>query len=169
MARLQKEEEQRTYERMINPPPPQETFAQRFPGFQHAHLFPTSAEDLGGSDDISFADTNRQMTLIINILVSVVACSVAIWIAAKHWSVPSRLGLSMGGSGLVAAAEAVVYLGYLRRVKQAREQGKKVVEVKEIMRTWIIGEDDNEKSQIAPVRSSTAHEDVIRRRKPISK
>lgn len=69
----------------------------------------------------------------------------------------------MGGGGLVAAAEAVVYLGYLRRVKQAREQGKKVVEVKEIMRTWIIGEDDNEKSQIAlsgPVqRMRTSYED----------
>ena len=139
MARLRREEEDRAYERMTNPPLPTETFTQRFPNSSHAALFPAAQADVGEDDEVSYADINRQMTLIINVLVSIVACSVAIWLAARHWSTPTRLGLSMGGSGMVGIAEVVVYSGYLRRVKDAREKGKKDVEVKEIIKTWYFG------------------------------
>lgn len=168
MARLRREEEARQYDRMINPPPPAETFSQRFPGATSASLFSTKAEDLGDDDEIAFADVNRQMTLIANILVSVIACSVAIWIVAKHWSTPSRLGLSMGGSGLVGVAEAVVYLGYLRRVKEAREKGRKEVEIKEIVKTWVIGRDDGETPEPVPVPAKSSDKDALRQRKTLS-
>lgn len=143
MARLRREEEARAYERMINPPPPMETFVQRFPRSQDAHLFPLSQADIGEDDEISYADVNRQMALIANVLVSIVACSVAIWVAARFWNTPARLALSMGGSILVGVAEVVVYSAYIGRLKDARTKGKKAVEVKEIITTWVIGGDDD--------------------------
>lgn len=141
MARLRREEEARAYERMINPPIVAETFAQRFPASQTAKLFPTRTQSGSdeNNDEITYSDINRQMALVINILVSILACSVAIWMASSHWSTPKRLGLSMGGSGLIGIGEVIVYAGYLRRLKQAREKGKKHVEVKEILKTWVIG------------------------------
>ena len=166
MARLRREEEAQAYERMINPPTPAETFSQRFPNSSRAQLFPASQADVGEDDEISYADINRQMALIINISISIVACSVAIWLAARHWSTPSRLGLSMGGSSLVGVAEVVIYAGYLRKLKEAREKGKKEVEIKEIVKTWVIGRDD-EKTDVGesvPINPRETDENRVRRR-----
>ena len=139
MARLRREEEARAYERLINPPLPVESFSQRFPA-THPELFPASTQaEIDQDDEITYADVNRQMALILNILVSIVACSVAIWLAASHWSTPKRLGLSMGGSLMIGVAEVVVYTGYLRRLKEARVKGKREVEIKEVIKTWVIG------------------------------
>ena len=170
MARLRQEEELRAYDRMTTSVRPEETFTQRFPNSQHAHLFPTSQADIGDEDEISFADLNRQLALIVNILLSIVACSAALWIAARHWSVPSRLALSMGGSGTIGVAEVVVYAGYLRRIKEAKLKGKREVETKTVMDTWVIGgpskeAQDREKiSSIEPNKSET----TLRRRRDIS-
>ena len=167
MARLRREEEDRAYERMINPPLPRETFSQRFPNSSHAALFPAAQADIGEDDEVSYADINRQMTLIINILVSIVACSVAIWLAAHHWGTPARLGLSMGGSGMVGIAEVVVYAGYLRRIKEARERGRKDIEIKEIVKTWIIGGQDEkaDHDQAVLIDSKASKDDDLRRRR----
>ncbi|KAI9801684.1 MAG: hypothetical protein M1833_002366 [Piccolia ochrophora] len=140
MARLRREEEARSYERMLNPPPQSETFAQRFSASPHSYISPKeSLGDSGEDEDVTYADVNRQMALILNVLISIVACSIAIWMVARHWSVPQRLGLSMVGSGLVGVAEVVVYAGYLRRVREAKSKGRRKVETKEILRTWVIG------------------------------
>ena len=166
MARLRREEENRAYERMINPPLPAETFSQRFPNSSHAALFPAAEADIGEDDEVSYADINRQMTLIINILISIVACSVAIWLAARHWSTPTRLALSMGGSGMIGVAEVVVYAGYLRRIKEARDKGKKDVEIKEIIKTWVIGGEDekNSREKAISIDSKASKNDDLRRR-----
>lgn len=141
MQRLRHEEEQRQYERMVNPPLPQESFGQRFPSAGRSFNPATSigqGPDNKEIDEVTFADVNRQMALIINVLVSIIACSVAIWIAARRWSVPQRLGLSMSGSCLVAVAEVAIYMGYIRRVKDAKDKEKKVVESKEIVESWVL-------------------------------
>ena len=171
MARLRREEEDRAYERMIHPPLPSETFSQRFPNSSQANLFPASQADVGEDDEISYADINRQMALIINILISIVACSVAIWLAARHWSTPSRLGLSMGGSGMIGVAEVVIYAGYLRRLKEAREKGKKEIEIKEVIKTWIIGPQDGESTsnQSKLIESKQPHDEKVRKRKSTPK
>ena len=177
MARLRREEENRAYERMINPPLLRtETFSQRFPNSSSpVALFPAAQADVGqdnDDDEVSYADINRQMALIINILISIVACSVAIWLAARHWSTPTRLGLSMGGSGMIGVAEVVVYAGYLRRVKEAREKGKKVVEVKEIVKTFVIGGGDEKavSNEDIPIdEKKTSKDDELRRRKAMSR
>lgn len=147
MARLRREEEAKSYERMINPPLPMQTFQQRFPGSANANLFEPSQADIGEDDEVTYADINRQLALIINIAVSIVACSAAIWMAARHWNTPARLGVSMGGSGIIGVAEIVVYAGYLRRVKEAKERSKKEVEIKEVVKTWIIGGDDEKETE----------------------
>lgn len=143
MARLRREEEARSYERMTNPPPPMETFSQRFPAASAARAFSSSHQNIQASDPdddgITYADVDRQMALIFNVLISIVACAAAIWIAAKWWSTPARLALSMSGSALVGVAEVVVYSGYLRRVGEAKGKEKQVKEVKEIVNTWVIG------------------------------
>ena len=119
---------------MVNPPPPTETFNQRFP-YAGPSFGPTADTEV---DEVTYADVNRQMALIINVLVSIIACSVAIWIAARRWDVPQRLGLSMSGSGLVAAAEVAIYMGYIRRIKEAKGKEVKMVERKEIVETWVL-------------------------------
>lgn len=153
MARLRAQEEDRAYERIINPPPPLETFSQRFPSA--APAIPV-VDDL---DEVVYADVNRQLALIINVLVSIIACSIAIWIAARHWSLPQRMALSMFGSGLVATAEIVIFSGYIRRVKDARQEELAKVETKEIMDTWVI---DKRKDASSSAKADTH----LRQRKP---
>ena len=137
MTRLREEEEERKYERMINPPLAMQSFAQRFPGSSYSHIFPEVSKK-EEDEEVTFADVNRQVTLIFNILISIVACAVAIWMATRYWPVPQRLGISMGGGGLVGVAEVVVYAGYLRRVKEAKEKEKSKVEKKTVVDTWVI-------------------------------
>lgn len=166
MERLRREEEARAYERMINPPMLVESHAHY--ASQAAKLFPTSTQTGADDDDeITYADVNRQMALIINILVSIVACSVAIWIASSHWSTPKRLGLSMGGSGLIGVGEVVVYAGYLRRLKEAREKGKKHLEVKEIIKTWVIGGNSPAEGEhiLDETRAKTSKNETLRKRR----
>jgi len=159
MARLRREEESRAYERMLNSPPPMETFTQRFPSSSGAFAFSSTngftklADD--EDDDITYSDVSRQMTLILNVLVSIVACAAALWMVARYWSTPARLGLSMSGSILVGIAEVVVYAGYLRRLEEAKGKAKKLGEVKEIVKTWVIGGKDEDKPQICQSESPT--------------
>jgi hypothetical protein len=146
MASLRREEEARSYERMTNPPPPMETFAQRFPMSSATHAFP-SYQEREPEDEVTYADINRQMALIFNVLLSIVACAGAIWVAARWWSTPARLALSMSGSLLVGIAEVVVYGGYIRRVSEAKGKQKGVPEVREVLRTWVVGGADQEEGE----------------------
>lgn len=141
MQRLRKEEEQRQYERMLNPPPEKETFGQRFPNATGTSFNPNTYHGQTGVDEVgevTYQDIDRQMAVIINVLVSIIACSVALWIVARHWSVPQRLALSMGGSIAVAAAEVAIYLGYIRRIQTAKGKEIRLSEKKEVAETWVI-------------------------------
>ncbi|KAI4732688.1 hypothetical protein E4T50_16747 [Aureobasidium sp. EXF-12298] len=124
MARLRREEENIAYQRLINP-------TSSIP--EPARIRVEDEED-----EVTYTDVNRQLALIINVLVSIIACSVAIWIAARHWSVPQRMALSMFGSGTVAFAEVAIYMGYLRRIKDAKQVEGKKVETKQVVETWVI-------------------------------
>lgn len=118
MARLRAEEESRAYDRMLNPPLP----AHPTSSYNSASLafsstaahtpFNSTKED---AEDLSLANVNSQISLIANVLISVVCCAAAIWMVARWWSTPARLALSMSGSLLVGVAEVVVYIGYVRR------------------------------------------------------
>jgi hypothetical protein len=136
MQRLREQEEQRQYERMTNPPAP-ETFDQRFPNAttSFGHGMNSSQPEV---DEVTYADVNRQMILIINVLVSIICTSVAVWMAARRWSVPQRLALSFSSSTLVAVAEVAIYMGYIRRIQESKLKEKKLVEKKEVVDTWVI-------------------------------
>jgi hypothetical protein len=139
MAKLRKEQEARSYERMVNPQSTSESFSQRYPNNRYGTIFPVQDTRSSGEDDeITFAEVKRQATLIINVLVSVICCAVFLWIAARRWSVEARLALSMTGALVVAIAEVVIFGGYLRRLQEAKQTERKKVEVKTVENTWVI-------------------------------
>lgn len=69
---------------------------------------------------------------------------------------------------MIGVAEVVVYAGYLKRVKEAKEKGKKEVETKEIVKTWIIGGNENkEKSNaLVSIEPDGPQKSEVRRRRP---
>ncbi|CVL05490.1 uncharacterized protein FMAN_10706 [Fusarium mangiferae] len=169
MARLRREEEARSYERMINPPPQHETFKDHFPSsaasFAAANR-PTSALDLGG-DDMAMEEVHKQVTLIINFLVSIAGVAGTLWVTARWWSLPARMFLTMGGSILVAIAEVVVYNAYIWKMDQGRKKHGKVKEVREVVESWVLGKDEDEKSVL--IREMDRTEDGVRKRKTEAK
>ncbi|QPC79980.1 hypothetical protein HYE68_010732 [Fusarium pseudograminearum] len=141
MARLRRQEEARSYERMMNPAPKHETFKDRYPfsaaAFAEANR-PTSASDIG-EEDIAMEEVHKQVTLIINFLVSIAGVAGTLWVTARWWSLPARLFLTMGGSILVAIAEVVVYNAYLWKMDEGRKKLGKVKEVREVVESWTVG------------------------------
>ncbi|KAI4729340.1 hypothetical protein E4T49_02918 [Aureobasidium sp. EXF-10728] len=143
MARLRREEENIAYQRLINP-------TSSIPETARIRV---EDED----DEVTYTDVNRQLALIINVLISIIACSVAIWIAARHWSVPQRMALSMFGSGTVAFAEVAIYMGYIRRIKDAKQTEGKKVETKQVVETWVIEKKDPKKEHELRQRKGGKH------------
>jgi len=131
---------------MLNPSPPSETLTQRFPTASYGHLYPPPSQQQGEDDEMTYADINRQMALIANVLISIIACSVAIWKVAWHWNTPQRLALSMAGSLVVAVAEVAIYAGYIGRVSEAKAKEKKKVERKVVKESWVIEAKGGKKS-----------------------
>lgn len=142
MARLRRDEENRVYSRMVG--------HKSDPG-----ITPTGASIAAGhasekpEDEITYAEVNRQMTLIINVLVSIVTCAVAIWLASYHWSTPTRLALSLSGSLVVAVAEVTIYAGYLRRLGEAKTVERARRETKVVTETWVI--EKSKQKELVPV------------------
>lgn len=144
---------------MINTTLQSEIFKQRVPNAPNG-FDPNTSHGQGPSanepDDVTYADVNRQIVLIINVLVSIIASSVTIWFAARRWDVPQRLGLSLTGSGIIALAEVAIYLGYIQKIKDAKGRESQKIEKKEIVKTWVI---DRSQSSILP------SADAVRNRK----
>ncbi|GAP90635.1 putative vacuolar h+-atpase assembly protein [Rosellinia necatrix] len=168
MARLRREEEERSYERMIRKAPPRESFAERFPLTPMAHSFaevnkPSKISDIEG-DDIEFGDVQKQMTLIINFLVSVFGCGAAIWKAAQWWPVSTRLFLSLGGALIVAITEVAVYSAYTWRMSQGEKKQAKAKEVREVVQTWVVGDekDEDEDNPNQPTQPTPSADGVAR-------
>ncbi|KAK7422798.1 hypothetical protein QQX98_001359 [Neonectria punicea] len=144
MARLRRDEEARSYERMLNPRSGPDAFHDRFPSTAHAFAEankPTSREDIG-DDDVSFSQAHREVTLIVNFMASILGVAGTLWVVARWWSTSSRLFLTLGGSILVAIAEVVVYNAYMWRMGEAKKKQGVVGEVKEVMETWVVGQEE---------------------------
>jgi len=167
MARLREDEERRAYDRMVNPLAYPDTSRQRHPqptafGAAASAKSPIAVEE----DDTTYQDINRQMTLIINVLVTIIASSVTIWMAARYWSTPQRLALSMTGSIVIAAAEVVIYMGYIKRVEDAKVDERKRREAKEVVETWVIdGKKEKERRSGGRGTAAEASEGGTRHRK----
>ncbi|GAO13517.1 hypothetical protein UVI_02016070 [Ustilaginoidea virens] len=147
MSRLRREEAQRAYERMVNPPPKIETFGDRFPTSAQAAFSqvnrPVKASDLG-DDEVTLRDVHRQVMLIVNFLVSILGVAGTLWVTARWWSLPARVLLTLGGSLVVAVAEVAVYSSYVWRMDKAHHRQKAAEEVKQVVNTWIVGQDGSQ-------------------------
>lgn len=174
MARLRKEQEARQYQEMINPTSPGETSSKNLSRSSAANAFTSTAAYMEDSpdDEVTYADIKRQVMLIINVLVSIIACSAALWKVARWWSTPARLALSFGGSILVAVAEVAIYWAYIYKVKESIKTEKKIKELKTVERTWVVGPGgdadvvkDTAKEKMPKLIQSKEEEEVIRRRK----
>ncbi|KAI0018211.1 endoplasmic reticulum-based factor for assembly of V-ATPase-domain-containing protein [Xylariomycetidae sp. FL0641] len=173
MARLRREEEERSYERMTQRAPPRESFAQRFPFAPMAQSFaevnkPSKASDLG-DDDIEFGDVQKQVTLIFNFLVSIIGSGAALWKAAQWWSVSARLFLSLGGALVVAVAEVAVYSAYQWRMAQGSKKEQQSKDNKKIVQTWVVGEQGEKKDEKEPpavLKEGPDNDNQLRKRFP---
>jgi len=173
MARLRREEEERSYERMLRKPPTRESFAERFPLAPIAHSFaevnkPSKMSDVG-VDDIEYGDVQKQMTLILNFLVSVFGCGIALWKAAQWWPVSTRLFLSLGGAIVVAITEVAVYSAYTWRMSEGEKKEIRKKEIREVVKTWVVGEEDQANiegsKELTPIPSVASELDANLRRR----
>lgn len=160
MARLRFEAESRAYDQLTQQPitpthlaPYLGSFESFYPNATTAaapsagnafRATATYAAKSDEDDEMTFADINKQIAVIFNVLVSIFACGAAIWIMARWWSVGARLAVSLGGAGLVGVAEVVVYWGYIRKVDEAKRKEKAKKEIKEVVGTWTVGGDKME-------------------------
>lgn len=150
MARLRREEEEKSYQRMVNPPQV-ETFYQRYP-YASARAFamvnqPASKQDMG-DDDVTYNEIHRQLLLLFNFLVSIFGVAGTLWVAARWWSLPARLFLTLGGGIVVAIAEVAVYSIYVWKMGDAKGKQDAVKEVKEVVETWVVGEKEQEGNEV---------------------
>lgn len=165
MARLRREEEERSYNRMINPPQA-ESFFQRYP-HASARAFamvnqPTSKAD-EGDDDVTYEDIHRQLLLIVNFLVSIFGVAGTLWVAARWWNTPARLFLTMGGALVVAIAEVAVYSIFVWKMGDAKGKQDGVKEVKKVVGTWATGEKEEEGEEVL-IESKEEEVDGVRKR-----
>jgi TMEM199 family protein len=170
MARLRREEEERSYERMLKAPPVRETFAQRFPTAPVARMTladsfaeankPNRKSDLG-EDDISHGEIQKQVTLVVNFLVSIAGCAAAFWICAQWWSTTARLFLTLFGTIVVAVCEVAVYSAYSWRMEEGDKKQRNMKEVKEVVQTWVIGEDEKSKEGYEPLLIQPEEPDAV--------
>lgn len=140
MKHLREEQEEREYRKMVASP----SFPSRFTS-STSMLFPDSTSAISSSpyfdadDSVSYKDINAQLALILNVLLSIIGCSVAIWLASYAWGTAARLTMSMAGAAVVALAEVGVYFGYLKKVDDARFKERKTVEKKQVIRRHSLG------------------------------
>lgn len=160
---------------MLNPAPKHETFHDHFPNRARSYAEanrPVNQEDMG-DDDVTYNDVHRQVMLLINFLVSIAGVAATLWIAARWWSTPARLFLTMGGSIVVAIAEVAVYQIYVWRMGEAKAGQKAVKEVRELVKTWVIQDGEakevEQQEKVDPVlieEKDDGSGEGVRRRKP---
>jgi hypothetical protein len=139
MARLRRDEEEQSYQRMLQPAAPRDVpiAAHTYASVNRAH------KDDEGDDDISFGDVNRQLMLLLNFAVSIIGVAATLWVLARWWSTPARLLLTMAGSIVVAIAEVGVYSGYIWHLGEAKKKEEKTKEERKIVQTWVLGKDED--------------------------
>ncbi|RMZ81430.1 hypothetical protein DV738_g2316, partial [Chaetothyriales sp. CBS 135597] len=129
MARLRAEQEQREYRAMV------------------AHK---SKLDAGMEDD---EKDDIYPSLVFNMLLSVVMCSIAVFVVTRYWpNAGVRVLVSLGAGLVVGIAEVGVYSIYLRNVRVAREKERRKKEKKFL----ILEHGDDEKEAMAAAAAAAA-------------
>ena len=128
MARLKAEQDQRQYRTLVS----------------RQIIDDTTDQLTGEKDDIS-------PSLVVNILLSIVMCTVAIFIMTRYWRNDGiRVLVSLGAGLVVGVAEVGMYSIYLRKVRMGKEKERKLKEKKFIIEREEIGgkslDDDGNRS-----------------------
>lgn len=120
MSRLRAAEEQKTYTALLA----QQARDERRALYGHADPSDEETED------------NISPSLVLNILLSVVMCAVAMFQITKWWAGGNdgvRVLMSLGTGIIVGVAEVGVYAAYLRKVSEAKMKERKMRERKEMV------------------------------------
>lgn len=129
MTQLRKREQEAEYNKLVNPRPQYDTLYQPDP--LQAPLPAIAAKQL-----------KEQITTIFNIFVLVASVVYAVWYwTGSSWGLEPvwRVLLCVFTGLLVVTAEVVVYMGYLRRVEEARTKERNKKEVKKVVRKLVVG------------------------------
>ncbi|KAK1625078.1 endoplasmic reticulum-based factor for assembly of V-ATPase-domain-containing protein [Colletotrichum phormii] len=178
MARLRRDEEERSYQRMLKQPSRMEAFSQQFPSAAaRAHAFaevnrPMNEAD-NGDDEVTLGDVQKQMMVILNFLISIIGVAATIWIAARWWNVTARIFLTLGGAIVVLIAEVAVYSGYVWRIGEAKSKTKEPEEIREVVQSWVLGkvskvDPAGETTTLLDTKSQDTDEGIRRRLKGLS-
>lgn len=123
MAKLRLRQAEIEYQRLIKPKPE----------FQTLHEEDILSTLLAAQQT---KEVKNQITTIVNILVSVASVAYAAWYwTGSSWGLQTvwRVLLMVLAGLLVLIAEVVVYMGYVRRVHEARTREQAKVEVKKVL------------------------------------
>lgn len=124
MQRLQLEQKEKEYQRLVNPSPEFQTLYE-----------PTKGSTISAGQ--AHKELKSHITTMFNILISVASVVYAIWYwTATSWRLQDsyRVLLCLFFGLLVLVAEVVVYMGYLNRVEEARVRERKKKEIKRVVR-----------------------------------
>jgi hypothetical protein len=116
MARLRKQQEEAEYRALTSSAPVEEE-----------------------EEDMTWKETKNQISVVFNIILSVFAASAAVWKVASGWGVPQRLAAAFVSGLVVAVAEVVLFVGYLRRLEEARKREGREKEKKGVVGVWEVG------------------------------
>lgn len=84
---------------------------------------PSNTDTKYQDDEYTYEDLKRDMSIIVDILISTVATPAAVWMVASSWEVSERLALAFICSLVVRVAKVVIFWGYIRRIIiNAREE-----------------------------------------------
>jgi len=87
-------------------------------------------------EEYTMKQLRSDLSLIVNVLFSILATGGAVWAVASSWAVAERFSLAFVAALTVGVAEVVVLGSYYRKIEEAKVLERKKVERKEILRTW---------------------------------
>lgn len=171
MARLRRDEDERAYERMINPTAKMETFKDMFPSAAQSYSAvnrPMTQADMG-DDEVTLTEVHRQVMLIMNFVLSIAGVAGTLWVLARWWPLSARILLTLGGSIAVAIAEVGVYSAYMWRLGEAHKKDKNKKEIKEITQTWTVNKEEPDTTSVLIKEKANVESDTLRRREASTK
>lgn len=129
MARLKEEQEQRTYANLISKHTKPDTLS-----------FSTNTTNNGETS--TDEEDGISPSLVLNILLSVVMCAVAVFVMTRWWSNDGlRVLVSLGTAIVVGIAEVGVYAIYLHKLRSGRQRERTKKETKVVLGEYTGGKE----------------------------
>lgn len=172
MARLRAEQESRDYQKMLTPataPSGGKNPYTRFAAPKTAAAWDLGIDIKPGDEDTgAMQDIDAQISLIVNVVVSIVACGGAFFLLLRYtgWSDGIRVLASMFGALVVGLAEVVLYASFVRKVGEGKMIERGIKEERSIENTWVIeGSGKEVLEKIGREKVKVERADALRRRK----